>query len=164
MVNFIPEKIDGQKADKVPFYEDSAEEKIPGRATKKSTARLQKEIVELLARLNAFGVTFVPGVYPAGKFQRFGCQINFVIGTVHGRIDCAALPIRHLTPHKKDRAQAQALFLVRNELEAAAMAIMYKPGSAPLVPYMLDANGRTVTEALIEAGQLPMLAASNGAR
>jgi hypothetical protein len=32
------------------------------------------------------------------------------------------------------------------------------------VPYMLDANGRTVTEALIEAGQLPMLAASNGAR
>lgn len=164
MVSFIPNKIDTQHVDQVPFFEDSQEAKIRGYSTQKSITVLQKEISQLLGRLNAFGVTFVPGKYPAGKYQRHGFQINFVVGTTRARIDCAALPIRSETAHKKDRAQAQALFLVRNELEAAIMAVMYKPGSAPLVPYMLDAKGRTVTEALAEAGQLPMLAPPNGSR
>lgn len=164
MVSFIPNKIDTQKVDQVPFFEESQEARVAGYATKKSIDKLQKEITELLARLNAFGVTFVPGKYPSGKYQRFGFQINFVVGTTRGRIDCAALPIRSETAHKKDRAQAQALFLVRNELEAAIMAVMYKPGSAPLVPYMLNSKGQTFTEWLAEGGEMPMLTAPNGTK
>jgi hypothetical protein len=164
MVSFIPDKIDTQKVDQVPFYEDSQEARVRGYATTKSITALQKEITQLLARLNAFGVTFVPGKYPAGKHQRHGFQINFVMGTTRGRIDCAALPIRSETAHKKDRAQAQALFLVRNELEAALMAVMYKPGSAPLVPYMLNDKGQTYTEWLAESGAMPSLPAPNGMR
>lgn len=162
MVQFIPSKIDTQNVEQVPFFENSQDAKVAGYATTKSIDKLQKEISAIMARLNAFAVTFVPGKYPAGKFQRYGFQITFVMGHVRGRIDCAALPIRSETAHKKDRAQAQALFLLRGKLEAELMAAMYMPGSAPLVPYMLDREGRTVTEALAEAGQLPMLPAPNG--
>lgn len=36
-----------------------------------------------------------------------------------------------------------------------AHAWVYKSGSVPLIPYLLDNRGKTVTEALIETGVIP---------
>jgi hypothetical protein len=162
MVNFIPE-LKGHATNAVPFFEDGSLANIPGRGTEKSIDRLQKEILELMTKLGAFAAYFVPGQYP-GKPTRYGFQIHFQYANARGRIDCAALPIRKETPHKKDRAQAQALFLLRDKLEVMVFAAMYEPGSVPLVPYLIGAGGKTVTEALIESGGLPQLASGDQRR
>jgi len=160
MVNFIPEPIKGESLD-VPFFENVKGADVSGRHTEKKVEVLQKEIEDILVRLGAVGITFQAGEYP-GKTKRFGFRIGFVVGANRGRIDCAALPLRTFTPHKKDRALAAALFLVRDELKAALMAKMYKPGSVPLLPYMLDNKGRTLTEALTESPNVPLLVSLNG--
>jgi hypothetical protein len=140
----------------VPYFEDSQKAKIAGRGTEKSIAQLQREIIDLLTRLGAHSITFVSGVYPA-QTKRYGFQVLFVYGSLPGRIDCAALPMRSEAPKKKDRAQAQALYLLRLELEAQSNAWVYKPGAVPLVPYLIGAGNKTVTEALVETKSLPVM-------
>lgn len=159
MTSFIPDLKIEQVS--IPYYEDSPDRKIPGRATTKSTSRLQSEISQLLTKLGAFNVAFMPGIFP-GKTKRYGFQVTFQYGTALGRLDCAALPIRSETPAKKEAAIKQALFLLRNKMEAMVYASIYEPNGLPLVPYLIGAGNKTVTEALIESGNLPLLAASNG--
>ena len=153
MNGFIPDKLEGQMMD-VPFFEDSQEEKVPGRGTKKSIQALQNEIINLLARLGAGSVRFTLGQYP-GELPRYGFQVFFWYGGAQGRIDCAALPMRNETEHRKDRALAQALYLLRDELQAMAYSTLHKPGAIPLVAYLMGENGKTVTEHLIETQSVP---------
>jgi len=155
--NFIPDPI-AITEQSVPYFEDSRDREIPGRGTEKSHARLQGEIIDFLARLGASSIYFVPGIYPgADRARRYGFQIFFMFSGRQGRIDCAALPIRSETPTKKDRALAQALYLVRLELEAACNSLMYKPGAVPLAPYMIGDGGKTVTEYLFDVQMQPHL-------
>ena len=152
-MSFIPDPI-MLPMPKVPYFEDSQAHQVAGRATTKTLARLQGEVTDALARLGASSIQFVPGIYD-GDRRRYGFQVRFFYGPVPGRIDCAALPLRRETAIKKDRALAQALYLLRMELEAAANAALYKPGSIPLVPYLIGSTGQTVTEALIASQALP---------
>jgi len=155
MNGFIPDKAELQKQ-AVPFFEDQSDAKIPGRGTEKQLAQLQGEIIELMGRLRAGGVTFIQGTHP-GTPKRYGFQIGFNINGVPGRIDVAALPIKNETDAKKDRALAQALYLVRNWLEAEVFSAVYRPGAISLVPFLIDDSGRTMTEALVTSGKFPLL-------
>jgi hypothetical protein len=116
-------------------------------------------VIQMLARLGAASVQFVPGTYDDGPRTRFGFRVVFWYGATQGRIDCAALPLRVDTPRQRDRALAQALYLLRDELQAMVHSQIYKPGSVPLVPYLIGPNGQTVTEYLVETQNVPQLAA-----
>ena len=58
---------------------------------------------------------------------------------------------------KKDRALAQALFLVRNWLESEVFSSVYRPGAVALLPFLIGDNGETVTETMVHSGKLPIL-------
>ncbi len=156
-MRFIPDKLE-QPVLNIPYFEDQTGEKIPGRATEKPVAKLQDEVRELLLKMGAYGVTFTPGTFE-DKPLRYGYEMAFKLEGHPGRMKIAALPIRNETAQRKDRALAQALYLVRNWLEAEIYSQVYRPGSIPLVPYLIGDDGKTVTETLIAAGTLPMLVA-----
>ena len=158
MPAFIPDPIAVQEQE-VPYYEDSQKLDIPGRGTEKKVVTLQQEVIQMLARLGGSSVNFVPGIYNDGPRERYGFQVQFWYGSAQGRIDCAALPIRTKTDRQKERALAQALYLLRDELQAMVHSQIYKPGSVPLVPYLIGPNGQTVTEYLVETQNVPQLAA-----
>jgi hypothetical protein len=158
MPTFIPDPI-AVREQEVPYFEDSQALDIPGRGTHKKVQTLQHEVIQMLARLGAASVQFVPGTYDDGPRQRVGFQVQFWYGSVQGRIDCAALPLRVETPRQKDRALAQALYLLRDELQAMVHSQVYKPGAVPLIPYLIGPNGQTVTEYLVETQNVPQLAA-----
>lgn len=157
MTTFIPDALRVQDR-AIPYFEDNPKEKIPGRGTEKSLQTLQTEIITLLSRLGAGTVQFVPGQYP-GTPKRYGFQITFWYGGMQGRMDCAALPMRKETERRKDRALAQALYLLRDELQAMVYSVVHKPGAIPLIPYLIGANGKTVTEHLVETQNVPQLLA-----
>jgi hypothetical protein len=146
----------------IPYFEDDQDQKlIPGRGTHKNPKDLQREVADQLAKLGASGVYFAAGKYP-GEPTRYGVQILFSYGRARGRLDCAALPLRSETPIKKDRALAQALYLLRNKLESMVYAYIYEPGSVPLLPYLIGQGGLTVTEHLVKTGDFtPLLASGN---
>lgn len=139
---------------KVPFYED--QERIAGAYVKQSVEKYQQRIRDLLTRLGAYDVVFMPGTYPNHPV-RYGYRITFMFATIPGRIECAALPIKNETKRRKDRALAQALYLLGNALEAELHSMVYRPGAIPLIPYLIGAGDKTVTEALVESQQLPLL-------
>ena len=160
MVNFIPEPVK-TAAPKVPFFEDSSTLQIPGRGTKKSEKQLQVEINNLMMKLDAGNVLFSPGKFEVAPNspQRYGYLMTFSLNGTPGRMEIAALPIRKETPAKKDDALRQALYLVRNWLESEVFSTMYRPGAVPLIPFLIGAGDKTVTELLVESGNLPMLRA-----
>lgn len=156
MNGFVPDKTELEKQ-VIPWFDDQTDSKIPGRGTRKDVTDLQGEIIELMGHLHAGGVSFIQGTHP-GKPTRYGFQIRFNINGVQGRIDVAALPIKSETPTKKDRALAQALYLVRDWLEAEVFSSVYRPGAVALLPFLVNENGKTVTEAFISSGKIPLLA------
>ena len=155
IMTFIPEKPQSQRM-VVPFYEDITAKDVPGRRAEKEHEYYQKQIRELLLQLGAGRVNFIPGTHDE-RPKRYGFQITFSLNGIPGRIDVAALPMRHETPTKKKQALAQALFLVRDWLSAELYSAIYRPGSIALVPYLIGDRGKTVTEALVELQMLPLL-------
>jgi len=154
MTSFIPDlKIEAQT---IPFFEDVKADVAPGYRTRMKPKALQNEIANLLMKLGAGAITFVPGQYP-GVPIRYGYQLRFNLQGIPGRIDIAALPMRTETATKKESAQAQALFLVRDWLQGEVFSTIYRPGTMPLMPYLIGEGGKTVTEAMIETRRLPML-------
>lgn len=159
MATFIPDRPETPVRD-VPYFEDSQEHDVPGRGTHKTVAQLKEEIVVVLARLGGAGARFIPGTFP-GKPPRIGFLIVFTVAgaeglTIEGRIQCAALPFRlNDTAKKRDRALAQALYVLRDKLQAMVHAYIYEPDSLPLVPYLVGDGGQTVTEAIRALRALP---------
>jgi hypothetical protein len=155
MVQFIPEKPKAPELN-VPYYEDNLQDKlVPGRGVHKPVEYYQNQIKDLLLKLGAGAVSFPAGTYPTSPTPRYGYQIQFSLNGIPGRIDCAALPLRSETAYRKDRALAQALFLVRTWLEGELYSTIYRPGSIPLVQYLIGAGDKTVTEMLVEKQMLP---------
>lgn len=113
-MGFVPDRPAG-KSLAVPYFEDSQEEKIPGRGTEKSEERLQAEVVDLMLRLGGGAVQFTPGSFP-GTPKRYGYQVTFSMNGVRGRMELAALPLRAETPAKKSQALRQTLYLFRKKL------------------------------------------------
>lgn len=153
MANFIPNK-PTPLFQKPPFFEDIKAADVPGRRTEKKVSVLQGEVVEILGKLGAIGIYFLDGIFE-GQPKRYGFTVNFTVQTIPARIDVAALPLRSDT--NKDRALAQALYLLRNRLEAQYYAAAYEPGLVPLLPYLIGPDGQTVNEALVQSQILPSL-------
>lgn len=156
MVNFVPDKMDLGMLN-IPFYEEQSDAKIPGRGTSKSPEQLQAEIRDLMTKLGAYNVVFMPGKIN-DKPLRYGYQISFMISNNPGRIEIAALPMRSETPSRKTAALAQALYLVRNWIEGEVFSQIYRPGNVPLMPYFIGPGDKTLNEAMIETGRFPLLA------
>lgn len=157
MQGFIPEAPRAPELS-VPFFEDNLLDKtVPGRGVEKPVEYYQKQIRELMLKLGAALVQFTPGTFPTQP-KRYGYLITFSLNGIQGRIECAALPMRSETATRKDRALAQALFLLRTWLEGEVYSAVYRPGAIPLVPFLIGNDGKTVTEALLERG-LPQLSA-----
>jgi hypothetical protein len=155
VVAFIPEKPSAPVVT-VPYFEDITAKDVPGRWVEKPILFYQKRIEAAMAKLGAFRIVFTPGEFP-GTPRRAGFQIAFVLNGIPGRIDCAALPLRRHDPKKKDRALAQALYLVAIWLEAEASTLVWRPGAIPLVPFLIGNGGLTVTEELVERRVLPAI-------
>jgi hypothetical protein len=160
MAKFIANPVQ-HKLQEVPFFEDVSGKDIPGYRTRKSVGQLQNEVSQELALLGANGVYFVEGQYP-GEKTRHGYRIHFSVYGNLARVDVAALPIRSETATKRDRALAQALYLVRDKFQALRLAHVHEPSGVPLVPYLIGKDGRTVEESLVASGALPALKPQNG--
>ena len=125
--------------------------------------RLQSEIVALLVRLGAGGIAFQQGKFesirhtpPKGLIVRYGYLIHFNVQGHPHQMQVAALPLRSETSAKKQQVLRQALFVVRDQLKAMVTAIVFAPGSAPLVPYMLvPGTQQTVGEYILSSANLP---------
>lgn len=147
-----------------PYFEDSQDRRIPGRRTEKSIEKLEQEIRKLLDEHGAARIVFTPGEWP-GPPKRYGWQVDFMLSGVPGQMQIAALPMRVPTPWKKEQSLKQALYLVRNWLESELWSSTYRPGSLPLIGYLMDDNGKTVHEMV--TARLPLstlVLPSGGAR
>ncbi len=159
-MEFIPDAIEVQNVT-APYFDDQRENeniRIPGYSVVKSHKYYKNEIITLLGKLGAGGVEFTLGTFPTIP-PRYGFLITFNLNGVKGKIEAIALPIRKETRARKDRTLAQALYLIANMLQSEVYTVMIMPGSIPLVPYLIGNDGKTVTEALVESKQLPMLRA-----
>lgn len=152
MVNFVPDKTD-VVAQHVPFFEDQKDAKIPGRGTSKTPEELQTEIRNLMTKMGAYNVIFIPGRINE-KPLRYGYQITFMLANNPGRFEVAALPMRSEIPSRKIAALAQALYLVRNWIESEVFSQIYRPGNVPLLPYLVGPGDKTVTEVFISSGMM----------
>lgn len=155
---FVPD-VQLPETRQVPYFEDQdkdANKRVQGYAATQDQARYRDRVSAAIQALGAIVTGFVP-IKSTESPLRYGYRIQFMLGSVLGRIDIAALPLRAETAHKKDRALCQALYLLALKLEAEAAAWAYEPGSTPLLPYLLGSGDRTIAQAVIEMGVLPQL-------
>lgn len=154
-MDFIPDEHDDLT---IPYFEDAKSSiGVIGHATQRSERELKVEIERAMGHLGAS-----VSLFQAGKFaDRYGYRIEFAWGGAKGRIDVAALPLRKETPSRISQAKRHALYSVMNKLEAQFNSQLVMPGDVPLVPYMMDAKGMTLIEAMREQGKLPALPEPN---
>lgn len=145
---------------KVPYFEDASSELgITGHRTRKKIHELKNEVSAAMARLGGGVVAFREGEYSE---RRYWIRIEFTLGGARGRIDLATLPFRSgTTPTKHEDAVKQCLYVFRDKLVAEYNAMLMMPGSVPLVGYLIGAGDKTVTEFMVEQGDLPLLTGGN---
>lgn len=159
MISFFVPDVQLPEARQVPWFEDQDKDeskRVQGYGTTKSQQYYRDRVSSALQALGAIVTGFIP-IKSTESPLRYGYRIQFMLGSVLGRIDIAALPLRTETAHKKDRALRQALYLLALKLEAEAAAWAYEPGSTPLLPYLIGSGDRTITEAVVAMGVLPQL-------
>lgn len=173
-MEFIPDQ-QQREAQDVPYFDDvTSEEGWQGYATKKSIEDLKAEVIAAIGRMDGLVTGFVQGVYHIGGKERGGYQIHYVVEhsdgtTVQGRLDVAALPVKD-TPRsrrsfetRKIKSLKMALYMVRMSLNGKWFLQQLSPGYVPLMPWMLVAGGKTVTQLWSERGETNnLLPAGNG--
>lgn len=142
---------------KVPFIEDAKSDTAPYHASTFSVDRAKQEVLAVLGLLHATGY-FVEGEFQIGTRKRRGYVLHFLLGQAQGRLTVAGLPIGYgVTPKKLDQVRVQALLNLRDWLKGAITQQVFTPGANPLVPFLLIDGQRTMTEAIIQDGRMPML-------
>lgn len=156
---FKPDAGASQAAHTVYFEDATAENGFIGQSTSKTAKELEAEMRNRMGMLNGSILTITPGTYTEISPIRYGVEIVFAFGEMRGRFNVAALPLSHRKPtaHMKDKAMRQALFIVVRLLEAQFQAKHFLLDYAPLLPFLMDQQGRTFTEAMIDSGQFPDL-------
>lgn len=146
--------IEDARADYAPYWGE-----IKVRANKKRITDAQAEVSQELSKLGAIPVRFVEGVFENGAVKRYGFEIFFMYGGLQGVLRVAGLPMRTETEIKAQAVKVQALKIVRDWLKAAVTAKVFSPGNDPLLGNILlpDGSGRTVSDYILEQGDLPML-------
>jgi hypothetical protein len=156
-MQFIPTNQLPNVSGHVPYFEESKDFDIPGRRTQKELSRLQNEVATEIAELGGLGIRFLEGKYSESDRVRHGYQIIFSLYGNMARIDVAALPLQTYTTLKRDAAMRQALYLLRDWLAAERQSWLYRPSAMPLLPYVMNGEGKTVIEVLAASGNLPLL-------
>lgn len=165
MNNFIPN--DNPKSVKVPYFEDvSSDEGWQGHTTSKSIDTLKAEIAKAISRLGGIVSGFQSGVFNIDGKKREGYQIHYALGTpggkyVPGRMDIAALPIKdgwHKTREKRrEQSMKMALYMLRMAVDGMWFLQQLSPGYAPLMPWMIASDGKTVSQLWAESSMMTNL-------
>lgn len=153
-----------ENADKlpsVPFIEDARADYAPFYTTKKSPDDVKVEIIAELAKLGGYATYFVQGIFEGdNKRKRHGYEVHFTHNGAPGMFRVAGLPMRMEDASKRNRVLAQALCIVREWVKGMVTTKMFMPGTEPLAQYLLvDKEGHTVTDYILNAGKLPQLVA-----
>jgi len=160
-MDFIPAE---QEAQDVPYYDDvSGEGGWQGHTTSKSIATLMSEVSTSITRLGGVVTGFQRGTFTIGDLEREGYRVSYFVeqpggNTVPGRLDVAALPVRKEARQRRsyesrrERSLKMALYMLRNSLDGLWFLQQLSPGYAPLMPWMLDSTGKTVTQLWSDAG------------
>lgn len=150
MFNFVAED---KKAVRVPYFEDATrEEGWQGYSTTKSIKSLQSEISEAIVRLGGIVSGFQKGVFQVENQSREGFRIHYALKSssgelVAGRLDIAALPVKEkYNESRKDKSLRMALYMLRTALNGMWFMQQLSPGYAPLMPWMLADENKTISQ------------------
>lgn len=141
----------------VPYFEEAkSEDGIKGHRTGKDIQTLKAEIRDAIARLGGGVIGIQRGTFATDP-PRTGYVVAFLMGDHEGRLPVASLPIENKTDRRESQALKQALFTVRDILEAQYNLKLLSPGSNPLLPYLLGDGDRTVSEIYEEEYRIPAM-------
>jgi len=150
VLNFTPEQ---KEPLNVPYFEDAnRDEGWQGYTTTKSINKLQAEIVDRFNRLGGMVSGFQRGTFQINTKTREGFQIYYALKapsgmSVPGRLDVAALPVKNnWDREKKDKSLRMALYMLRTALDGMWFMQQLSPGYAPLMPWMLAEDGKTISQ------------------
>lgn len=150
-MEFIPSPDEEQV--KVPYFEDASnEEGVVGYSTQRSEPELKGLIRTAMGKLGGVVHSFQSGMIGT----RHAYRIRFHYQGAPGRMDVVALPIKSETEGRIKQAKKHALYSVWKRLEGLFNAQLVTPDDLPLMPYMLNKQGQTVTEWLRDSGQFQL--------
>lgn len=176
-MEFTPRNEDGPAMD-VPYMDEArAADGWQGQGTTLSYERLKSQIADAISRLGGVVHRFQRGDYVMeGGLTRAGLQIHYSLegpggAMVYGRLDVAALPTKR--PKQRDRggsifrgrqekALTMAMYNMAAVLRAQWVLKQLNPGYVPLLPWLLDKKGRTLTQSYADAGMSPALMPPKG--
>lgn len=164
MDQFIPDDPGEDRI--IPFFEEASKSRgVIGYSTGKDLQELEGEIRDAMAKLGATVTGIQSGQIPyarAHKNRRFAFRIFFNHRGATGRMDVAALPIKKETDARIRQAKRHALYSVVNRLEGLFNSQLVMPGDAPLIPHLLDDEGRTLAQYIADENVIPQLQAPTG--
>ncbi len=140
----------------IPFFEDATAATAPYYSTQRSISSVQKEIAGILDQLGGERIRFKEGWF-GEKPRRYGHVVQFRYAEQDAQIISAGLPMRNETDKKVLTVKVQALLIVKDQLKAAFTALVFSPGSYPLMQYVLGAGDKTLGELFVNRYELPML-------
>jgi hypothetical protein len=167
-VKFEPEN---QKSKEAPYFEDvSGDVGFRGMGTHKSIERLQGEVTNAISNLGGFIVSVQRGKFIDERARsRYGFVFVFTIPgpggghQVMAEIKVAAFPLRKWSAAKEEQAKKMALYVLRDWLESLFNFQKLTPAPvATLIPFMLDRNGETLSDAWISGKITPGLLLTKG--
>lgn len=163
-MNFIPQQPEVEAKD-VPYFDDVTNEAgWQGHSTGKSMDTLKSEIISAISRLGGLVSGFQRGIFLINDKERDGFQIHYVVerpddGAIFpGRIDIAALPVKRghklqrSLDKRRERALKMALYMLRMALNGTWFLQQLSPGYAPLMPWMLAKDDKTIAQLWNESG------------
>lgn len=155
MMNFTQTST-SEKQIEVPFFEDARAKTAPYYSTERDIKSVQKEIAGIMDQLGGERIRFVEGWF-GEKPRRYGTILKFRYADQDAQIVSAGLPMRSATGKKIQTVKVQALLIVRDQLKAAFTALVFSPGSYPLMQYVLGDGDKTLGEMFVNRYELPML-------
>ncbi len=161
IMDFKPET--KKEMQEVPYYDDvSSSDGWEGHSTSKTLESLKSEVVMALSKLGGTTASFQRGSFEAGGQKREGFRIEFFLEKkgkqVPSRVDIAALPVKETyrlqrsLATRTEKSLKMALFMVRNAFKGTWFLQQLSPGFAPLIPFMIGKDGKTMSEMWIESG------------
>ena len=159
-LNFTPSE---NKPQAVPYFEDVTRDAgWQGYTTTKSLDRLQDEVVKAIGRLGGIVSGLQRGTFHIDDRSREGFQVHYAIKApggafVPGRLDIAALPVRKRYGDNPEKALKMALYMLRTALDGMWFMQQLSPGYAPLMPWMLNSEGKTVSQLWAESPMMSRL-------
>lgn len=171
-MNFIPEQ--PKQPEEVPYFEDATQaDGWQGQATTKGIDKLKEEIKTAINRLGGNITRFQKGTFHTGEdasITRDGFQILYTIEDMAGnlincRLDVAALPVKKIyysrrhAPEstRRDKSLRMALYMIIISLDGLRFLQKLSPGYAPLMPFVLMNEDKTISQLWAESSVMGRL-------